>query len=189
MKRLIIVTIVCITAIFTNHQASGQSLDGLPFKERLWYGGGFVVGFSGGNGISIFQLGLSPMVGYKFSERFSAGPRVSALVNFTWAETFSGNRSSAQPVNWGIGVFSRYKITPVIFAHVEYEYADQALILQGFDELILNRFTNDNIYIGGGYSSGVGASQFEVVALYNINQSIQSFDSPFTFRFGFTQNF
>ncbi len=189
MKRILPLLIVCFLVIGFNQRAEAQSLKDLPFKERLWYGGGFVLGFSGGNGFSALQLGLSPMVAYKFTPRFSVGPRVSTLISFYWADTFNGDRASAQPVNLGIGLFSRYKITSEIFAHVEYEYADQAFIQRNFDDLTVTRITNDNIYIGAGYSSGQGASRFEILGLYNVNQNIQTFESPFSLRFGFTRNF
>lgn len=183
-------SLLFVVAIFLcTSPLSGQSLKDLPFKERLWYGGGFALGFSGGTGFSVLQLGVSPMVGYKFTPRFSAGPRVSALVSFYWADTFTGERANAQPVNLGIGLFSRYKITSEIFAHVEYEYANQAIVQQQASDLDVRRITNDNIYLGAGYSSGVGTGKFEILGLYNINQNFESIDSPFSIRFGFTRNF
>ena len=47
------------------------------FVGRLWYGGGFNIGFGGYNGFSSFNFGLSPMVGYKIVRPLSAGVRVA----------------------------------------------------------------------------------------------------------------
>ena len=188
--RLLFRSLLIVGLLFLmTSQSQAQSLSDLTFKERLWYGGGFNLGFSGGTGISVLQVGISPMVGYKLTPRFSIGPRVSTLVSFYWVQSFNGERQNTQPVNWGAGLFSRYKITSEIFAHVEYEYANQALVEQTFDGLSTRRITNDNIYIGAGYSSGMGPGKFEILGLYNINQNFESFDSPFSIRFGFTQNF
>ncbi len=167
----------------------GSDLSLLPFEQRLWYGGGFQLGFSGGNNISLFQLGLSPMAGYKFTNSWSAGPRFSLLANFYTATTFSGQRDSAQPITWGIGAFTRLKITPDIFTHFEYEYANEAIITTGFDEIEVIRARFNNFFVGGGYSAATGLNRFEMLILYNINQDDRFIVSPWQFRFGVTRNF
>jgi hypothetical protein len=47
------------------------------------------------------------------------------------------------------------------------------------------------MYLGAGYSSGFGVNRGEILVLYNLNRSstLGSFQSPITFRFGFTHNF
>src|SRR5262245_42997407 len=62
-------------------QANGNKKGEAPsdFKSRLWYGGGLIIGFSGGSGSNVFQFGLAPQVGYKIVEPLSVGPRISFI--------------------------------------------------------------------------------------------------------------
>src|SRR5690349_9643560 len=46
------------------------------FKHRLWYGGGFNLGYQGGSDYSIFNIGITPMIGYKIIPRVSFRPRL-----------------------------------------------------------------------------------------------------------------
>jgi hypothetical protein len=128
------------------------------------------------------------MVGYKILPRWSVGPRVSFL-----ASRYSGRAfiNKITPVNWGVGVFTRVKVISAIFAHAEYEIANQAFVSADGPKLYTDRLQQNNVYVGGGYSSGQGNTKFEIVALYNLQtpESTLYYISPFTFRFGFTVNF
>lgn len=156
------------------------------FADRLWWGGGFALGLSSVNSVTTIQLGLSPMVGYKFTDRLSAGPRLSALMSYFTARTFGGERDSKLAPTWAGGVFTRYKLFSEFFAHAEYELENRAFVLTDIDGLYVNRQNINNYYIGGGYNSNGG----EITILYNLNrQSGFLQQSPFVFRFGFTRNF
>lgn len=163
-----------------------ESAGGSP----IWWGGNFQLGFSGFNGITSIQFGLAPMVGYKITPAFSVGPRVGAVLSY-FSFRAGGERFTKAPISWSVGAFSRYKITDQIFAHGEYEYQDQALVFDNGFDLDVLRVARDNIYIGGGYSSGIGANRGEILLLYNLNRSTTagSFQPPLTIRFGFTHNF
>ncbi|MFN5576407.1 MAG: hypothetical protein ACK5BH_08965, partial [Bacteroidota bacterium] len=78
-----------------------------------------------------------------------------------------------------------------IFAHAEYEIANQAFVYDNGPKLYADRLQQNNVYVGGGYSSGQGNTKFEIVALYNLQtpESTLYAISPITFRFGFTVNF
>jgi len=196
-------TIKCLLAglfsITTIYLVNGQASSGLkyqkqPTKEpsvisgKIWYGGGLNLGFSGQSGLNVLQLGASPMIGYKIIPRWSVGPRVSFL-----ASRYSGKYfiNKITPINWGVGVFTRLKIISAIFAHAEYEIANQAFVSADGPKLYVDRLQQNNVYVGGGYSSGQGNTRFEIVALYNLQtpESTLYYISPFTFRFGFTVNF
>lgn len=157
------------------------------FASRLWYGGGVNIGFSGGNFESIFQLGVSPMVGYKIFEEFSIGPRVA--LQYTHYRTELGGRvETANPVSWAAGVFTRYKLFRSIFAQAEFEFENAAVFSFGVDGLEVLRRERNNFYVGAGYNSG-GEWGYEILLLYNTTQANNDINSPFVFRFGFTRNF
>jgi hypothetical protein len=187
--------LITLNIFMMNGQASsGLKYQKQPTKEpsvlasKIWYGGGLNLGFSGQSGLNVLQIGGSPMVGYKIIPRWSVGPRFSFL-----ASRYSGKAfiNKITPIDWGVGVFTRLKIISAIFAHAEYEIANQAFVLADGLKLYTDRLQQNNVYVGGGYSSGQGNTRFEVVGLYNLQtpESNLYFISPITFRFGFTVNF
>ncbi len=193
MKRIYLLLFFAIVLLFPSWSAAQSRSDNRTrmqesFADRIWFGGGFTLGFTGSNGISVFTIGVQPMAGYKFSDRLTFGPRAGILADFYSATTFNGNRERANPITWSVGAFGRYKITPNIFGHAEYEFADQALPFVTADALEIVRFRQNNVFLGGGYTAG----NFEILALYNVNQQdndIGFIQSPWIFRFGFTQGF
>ncbi len=148
------------------------------FKHRLWYGGGLNLAFTGNN----MLLGISPMVGYKITDRFSVGPRVA----IDYQEFFVSNATNPRLLLWGIGGFGRAKITDALFAHVEYSYRKISSLNDVTPEFTTQ---NDNFYIGGGYhSSGGGPFGYEIVVLYNTSLRDTN-NVPIDYRIGFTWNF
>lgn len=158
------------------------------FSSRLWYGGGLNLGFASNNFESLFQIGVSPMVGYKIFEEFSVGPR--AAIQYSYYKVRFGNSTeSAQPLSWALGVFSRYKIIRNIFLHAEYELENEAVFNTFSGDLEVLRRERNNVFIGGGYNSGAPFG-YEILLLYNLNlPENNSLDLPFELRFGFTYNF
>jgi len=196
-KWLLIPLFFCLfmVSLSAQRQGRGQESERAPsegFPEFLWVGGGFNLGFTGSNNISIFQVGISPMAGYKITELFSAGPRVSLQYSYMRARNFSGTVENKHPISYGIGVFARHRIFRQIFAHAEYEYSDQAWAgYNSAGSLDVQRFTQNNVYIGGGYSSGFPVA-YEIMLLYNVNLAdtvIGPIQNPISIRFGFTYNF
>lgn len=161
------------------------------FKQRLWYGGGFTLGFSGSNQISQFTIGISPMVGYKIFEPFSVGPKASIQYSVIKAPDFNGGSQTVHPVTWSAGLFTRYKIIPAIFAHVEVELENAAEVFyNNSGELIINRRQMDNFFIGAGYNSNDGGLiGFEIMLLYNLTEPEDSLELPIDLRFGINYNF
>lgn len=163
------------------------------FKQHLWYGGGFSLGFSGGNDISLFQIGVSPMVGYKLFGEFSMGPRVSFLyTNVRARNYFGGNEvDTANPVSWAAGAFARYKFLQFLFAHVEYELENEAYPVYGSSgDLEILRRQRNNAYVGLGYNGNSGGPWgFEILLIYNVNLPNDAIESPFDIRAGVTYNF
>ncbi len=166
-----------------------RSQQNSSFATRLWYGGNVGLGFSSSSYQSLFQVGVSPMVGYKFFEEFSFGPRASIFYSH-YRYNFGGSDvQTANPITWTAGVFTRYKILRTIFAHGEYEFENSPVFTIGNNgNLEVLRDERTNIYLGGGYNSGERFG-YEIMVLYNLNQPENTVDSPFRIRFGFTYNF
>lgn len=167
-----------------------EYFDESGFVNKLWYGGGIILGFSGSNNESLFTFGLSPMVGYKvLDDLISIGPRVGFEYNHYRVDLGQVYKNSS--LSYSVGAFTRIKAFPNFFAHMEYEYQNTEFI-DRFDsalgKLITSRVTYDNVYIGAGYNSG-GLLGYEIMLLYNVNQPENTVDSPFDIRAGFTYKF
>jgi hypothetical protein len=168
-----------------------NSLADEPFSKRLVFGGDF--GFSFGNSSSL--INISPLIGYRFTEKFSAGGGFSYL-NLR-ARSLSTNNATVNYQLYGVRVYGRYQITENIFAHAEYEYlnvpyaSNTSLI---YKEL---RAWLPMMWLGVGYRMPLGErSAFLVYAAYNVlhanayyrNDGIaySPYSSPITVRTGFT---
>lgn len=176
----VLVLVVCFPSLVAAQQTQQTAL-----KDRIWWGGGFALGFSSYNQITNVQLGLSPMVGYKLTPALSVGPRVSFLASYFSARLYSGGRASKLAPTYAGGVFARHKLFRDIFAHAEYELENRAYVTQDGSQLLVSRQTNNNYLIGAGYNAG----GTEFLILYNLNQGKYFNTSPYIFRFGFTRNF
>jgi hypothetical protein len=157
------------------------------FKSRLWYGGGLLLGFSGGGGISVFQFGLAPQVGYKITEPLSVGPRVS-LVFTSYKQ--SGFKALGL-FNTDVGAFVRYRVYKGFF--IQGELSNEWY--QDVDDFTGEKFsdTRFNQRIGGGYNfnGGRGGAGSEIGIMYNfaIANDTETWQNPLEYRFNFTFNF
>ena len=77
--------------------------------SKLYYGG--TVTFSFG---SATRIGVSPMVGYKLTPKLSVGGEVG----YEYVDYDNYNQSAS---NYGASVFSRYRVSPQLYAHAEYQ--------------------------------------------------------------------
>ena len=165
----------------------------ISLKERLWYGGGFILGFNSfGGGVTAqnaFLIGVSPMVGYKVTDKLSFGPRVE--LNFQTARYQFGNDVlSNNTLNWGVGGFGRHKFFDVLFAHVEYGYFNYEVV-EGVDidnEFLTRREGENQFLLGLGYNSGYPWGT-EISILYDILAPEDTVQLPIVFRFGITYKF
>ncbi|HET6245711.1 MAG: hypothetical protein H0V01_04175 [Bacteroidetes bacterium] len=128
------------------------------FKERLFFGGNFGLQFGNETVID-----LSPLVGYRLTDKLSAGAGITYMYYRLRVPSvdFSTNI-------YGGRLFGRYFFLDNLFGHVEYEI----LNLEVFDIGNVRRVEVTNILVGGGYRQHLGGRTFiNILALWNINQS------------------
>lgn len=159
------------------------------FGSKIWYGTGAQLGFNSNQFESFFQIGLSPIVGYKINEILSVGPRGSFAYNAYRQVRGGGDDFKAKFWTWSVGGFVRGKVFNQFFAHAEYSLLGE---VESFDS------NGDPIrqiraipFLGGGISQGGGPSApgFEILILFRLSQPDRIGDSPFEFRTGFNYNF
>lgn len=170
---------------------SGQAIG-----DRLWYGADALINFGSFFGQSDFIWGIGPMVGYKFTDNLSVGPRLSVL-NTISKRNISGIERSINLLDFGGGIFARHKILGTYFLHAEFELLDEEFLLgdAGGNILVIDnevqtiRETNPHYYFGGGYGAGNGTLGFSAYILWDFAQEFSSSNIPIVTRFGVTYKF
>jgi len=176
----------------TDNDRSRFDERGEDFGSNLWYGAGAQLGFSGGNNSSFFQIGLSPIIGYKLNNFLSVGPRGSFAYN---SIKFIDNTGEQKDnfVTWSAGAFTRAKVIGQFFVHAEYSLVNERefVINPTTFRQELQSVTRAIPYLGAGLSQGggVGAAGFEFMVLFRLTQAERIGDSPFEFRSGINFNF
>jgi hypothetical protein len=190
---LLLTTIHQTTAQVSRRPVSrSQEKETVSFTDRLWYGGGFSLSFSGGfAGLdgNIFAVGISPMIGFKLTPFISVGPRFEFLYTTGRFRNFGGPVIKYNGVDYGAGVFARAKFLSFLFAHAETNYINR-VFPTGFNGnmLVTERIGDNQTLIGLGYTSG-GVFKSEILLLYDLTADSQSTNLPLVYRFGFTYNF
>ncbi|MFN0014992.1 MAG: hypothetical protein ACKVU2_10625 [Saprospiraceae bacterium] len=171
-------------------RAPGSEEGAKSFKDRLWYGGGLTLGFSGSDQSSVFAFGVSPMVGYKVIEQISIGPRVSAL--FT-SQKYRGFNSFSL-FDLELGLFARIRVYQGFFVQGEVAYISDQYIFQT-QSFVLEKATRSRSaeYLGIGYNfaNGQGGWGQEIAIMYDffIANDINAYENPWQYRFVFTYGF
>jgi hypothetical protein len=185
MKKCLTTMVVCLVlAQMASAQGKTASTD---WKDRLWYGGNAILGFSASNSFSQFQVGVSPMAGYKINDIFSLGPRATIVYNNIGIRDLGGSVNRVNTATLGAGVFGRARLPRNLFLQGEYIYESQPFVDSNAEVFRLNRA---NAYVGLGYTTSRGSGWgTEVMITYNLTLPVNTIQSPFDYRFGFTYNF
>ena len=131
------------------------------FTDQLYFGGS--VGLSFG---SYTQIGLYPLIGYKLTPKLSTG------LKFTY-QYISDSRyaTSYTTSNYGGSVFARYRIIPLIYAHVEYE----TINYEFYDS---SREWVPFLFVGGGLTKRMGGNSWLIAqVLFDV---LQNSNSPYS---------
>ena len=114
--------------------------------SKWYYGGEVGFGFSS----DYFSIGVEPIVGYKITPKLSLGGKIG----YTY---ISDSRYDPLPTlntsNYGGSIFSRYRIIPQLYAHVEFAYWSYENAIDITDEgYKTERVWVPFLLLGGGFS-------------------------------------
>jgi hypothetical protein len=149
--------------------------------ERITLGGNF--GLSLGNPT---YINLAPLVGYRFTDKFTAGGGVTYIysrVRYSNAQSFSSSI-------YGGRVMAQYAIIPRFAPTLEYEALNVAYLRDTDVGIVEDRRWIGNPLIGATVLFPIGRkSNFGLTALYNLNfttnQMYSPYNSPWVIRAGF----
>lgn len=173
----------------TAGQSRRSSKKNTELATRLWYGGGVGLGFQSFAGQSSFLFALFPMAGYKITDAISVGPRIGLSYQYLKVLGIDGRVYKFHPFEISGALFGRAKVFNPIFAHIEYEVANEKRpVSTASGTPVIGSNIENNFYIGAGYNSG-GKFASEIYILYNVLENENTLDVPFVIRGGFTYNF
>jgi hypothetical protein len=170
MKKNSIFWICLIVFFLIPSKLLSKDFEELSFRERLFFGGHFGLMFG-----TVTNIELSPIVGYRFTSRFSLamGPKYQYYKESIYINTHI----------YGGRVFTRYmlikdinNLLPInlnagIFFHVEYE--GLSLEEKYFGTLgspYEGRFLLNSVLVGGGLSQQLGErGAINLMILWNLN--------------------
>lgn len=154
-----------------------KSLEGVPLKKRLAFGGTLQV--HAGDPV---RVDFSPLLGYKFDKRFSMGIGGTYRTSFGKDEAFipSGDKSV-----FGGRVFSEYVVFKSFFAHAEYESLKSTVVTIAAKDTAVRKWSNGVLVgIGKSYAFSKGLMG-NVTVLYNLTHDDNSpHRKPLVVRFG-----
>ncbi|MEM9339536.1 MAG: hypothetical protein AAGA66_12455 [Bacteroidota bacterium] len=166
--------ITALTLLFFMTSLVGHAQD--KFTDKVFYGGGF--GFS--SGAASTNVGLSPFVGYRITQRLLAG----FGINYQYVRFKRANTSIS---NYGWNVFTRYNLARQFFIQTEFEQLNFEFFTGSNEQT--ERDLYNAMYVGAGYSESLGGrAAFSVSALYNVLYNAaddpQPYNSPWLIRAG-----
>lgn len=125
-------------------------------KSNMYYGGYMSLSFG-----TYTVIGLTPLVGYKVSPQFSVGTQFSYeyVKDKSYAIEFESS-------SYGISFFSRYRIIPQLYAHVEFSEMNYKLF---YTDGGSTREWVSFLWLGGGYSQPVSQNTwFNAQILFDV---------------------
>ena len=166
--RLLLFLLICSTGLtlLAQDKEASNSLEGVPFSQRLYTGGD--LGFSFGN---ITFVNINPIVGYRIDKKWSAG--ISAKYIY-YRERFPEYNWEYSNSMYGGSIFTRYLIGNSFLAHAEFETVNAEV--REFLSTTLTRKWVPIGLLGAGYRQGLGNTYLQVLVLYD---AINDRNSPY----------
>ncbi len=152
-----------------------------PLMKKLYFGCNIGLNYYGYSGYNIFYYDLSPNIGYKITDKFSAG--VQIVYNNT-IESGGGYPTVSYNVIGG-GVFARYLILNWLFVQVEYD------ILSSPPSYRYTRTLSDEKLAGVGFKRNFSSKiSYYFTFLYDFAPEINSpyYSNPLIYRLGLSYN-
>ncbi len=157
---------------------TSDEIEGESIKDRIYFGGNLGLQFG-----TITNIEVSPLVGYRFTNDFSAGLGVT----YIYLKTDYSNYPDFETNIYGYRLFARHNIQEQFYATAEYENLSLEFIR--LNDFAKSREWVPGLFVGGGYFQPVGnRAGFNIAALYNVMYDDQKspYNSPWVFRVGFT---
>jgi hypothetical protein len=175
MKRLSFALVFCLLSFFAfaQDEDSRSYEDNPSLWDKITVGGNFGLQFG-----TVTYIDISPMVGYRFTDRFTAGPGFT--YRYLKVRGFEGSSI------YGGSAFARYLIGSQFFVQSQYESLNTPYYPGNGEE---RRDWVSGFFVGGGLYQSLGRRGAVLLsAMYNLMyDNVRSpYNSPWVLNVGFT---
>lgn len=146
-------------------------------RSRIYYGGYVTMNFSKNYSV----IGAQPLVAYKLTPKLSVGTQVSYeyISDSRYIEDQNGS-------NYGASIFSRYRVSPRLYAHTEFSLMSYKWFYVNGSE---DRKLAPMLYVGGGYSQPISKNTWlNAQVLFDVlnheNSPYKDWEPYFSIGFG-----
>ena len=152
------------TVINASKKPAEESQIQKPFESKFYYGGYVNLTFG-----SYTVIGLEPSIAYKFTPRLSLGTKLT----YEYIHEKQGSYVYEES-NYGFSIFSRMRVTPRFYTHVEYS----SMNYKFYNEVSTGeRKWVPFLFLGGGFSQPVTQNTwFNAEVLFDV---LQNENSPY----------
>lgn len=161
---------------FSQNKESNNPYSGLPFKDRLFFGGDLGLSFG-----TVTYIRVAPIIGYNISPKFAVGGGPSY-------QYYKDNRYSGYETSiYGGSVFGRYFVLENIFLQSEFEVLNlDELYYNPLSDFTRQRVTIPVWFVGAGFSQrSANGSGFFIGVFYDLIGDINSpYPNNLAFRAG-----
>ncbi len=194
--------------VTSSYKQSKKEKERNAIFDKLWFGSGGALRYNKQNQFSVAQIGISPMVGYKFNSYLSAGPRLEINDYYIKGFAVDGEVHKGNALSLGVGVFGRIKplanasMLQGLFLHGEVGYQREVLPvissiggsnildLDADDptKIALSKRNNVPVLLGLGYNMGM----YEIYMTWDFNRdktTLSPTELPIEYRIGLTWKF
>ena len=150
---------------FSQSKESNNPYAGLPFKDRLFFGGDLGLSFG-----TITYIRVAPIIGYNINPKLAVG--VGPSYQYYDDTRFPGSSSSI----YGGSIFGRYFVLENIFLQSEFEVLNlEELSFYSNSDYFPSRVTIPVLFVGGGFSQRTAnGSGFFIGIFYDLIGDINS---------------
>ena len=173
---ILYIGIILANSAFGQDKESNNPYAGLPFKERLFFGGDLGLSFG-----DITYIRLAPIIGYNISPKLSVGAGPS--YQYYKDNRFSGYQTSI----YGGSAFGRYFVIENIFLQTEVEVLNlESVNYNPVTDFVRERVTIPIWFVGAGFSQRTAnGSGFFIGIFYDVIGDINSpYPNDFVVRAG-----
>jgi long-subunit fatty acid transport protein len=150
MKKLVPLILLLLLSTYCYGQRYYDPEASPTFFDRTYFGGNFSFQFG-----DLTIINVSPLMGYMVNPRLSIGPGITyQYLKGEAFDYFTGQVYSYDSNIFGLRAFARYNITPMFFAHTEYE-SMKVDYPNEFGPGLVNGWV-PGFFIGGGVFQPVG---------------------------------
>lgn len=157
---------------------SEEDISDAGLKDRIYFGGNLGLQFG-----TITNIEVSPLVGYRFTNDFSAGMGITYIY---FKQKIAGFDDFETNI-YGYRFFARHNLQEQFYATAEYE--NLSLEFRNSNDFSVRREWVPGAFVGGGYFQPIGRrAGFNIAVLYNVLYDAQKspYNSPWVFRLGLT---